>query len=74
MDQTCSSHFYSSNTMTDYICMTPPTLSLFSTSLPSIINIDPINSSSLSPSYNLLLTPASKTISTHVISNDDEDI
>ncbi|CAF1461049.1 unnamed protein product [Rotaria sordida] len=74
MDQICSSHFYSSSAMTDYICMPPSSSSLFSTSLPSIINIDPINSSSSSSSYNLLFPSVCATISTHILGNGDEDI
>ncbi|CAF3978684.1 unnamed protein product [Rotaria sordida] len=74
MDQICSSHFYSSSAMTDYICMPPSSSSLFSTSLPSIINIDPINSSSSSSSYILLFSSVYATISTHILGNGDEDI
>ncbi|CAF2853012.1 unnamed protein product [Rotaria sp. Silwood2] len=73
MDQTCSPHFYSSNAMTACICVPPPPHSLFSTSLPSIINVDPINLCS-SSSYNLPFPPASTTISTHLIANGDEAI
>ncbi|CAF0878994.1 unnamed protein product [Rotaria sordida] len=74
MDQICSLHFYSSSATTDYICMPPSSSSLFSTPLPTLINIDPINSSSSSSSYNLLFPSVCATISKHILGNGDEDI
>ena len=74
MDQSLAPHFYSSSAMTDYVNLPPPhppTTSLFSTTLPSIINIDPLNSCSAVSSYNLPF-PSSST--THTTDNDNDDI
>ncbi|CAF4170209.1 unnamed protein product [Adineta steineri] len=82
MDQTLPPHFYTSNAITDYVNVPPPrplpppppSTSLFSGSLPSIINIDSINSSSPSTSYNLTFSSPSTTISSGLTTNGNEDI
>ncbi len=60
--------------MADYVSLPPPSAqstSFFSTTLPSIMNIDPLNSGS---SYNLPFPPSSATLSTDIITNDNDDI
>ncbi|CAF1487277.1 unnamed protein product [Adineta steineri] len=83
MDQTLPPHFYTSNAITDYVNVPPPrppppppppSTSLFSGALPSIINIDSINSSSSSTSYNLTFSSPSTTISSGLTTNGNEDI
>ncbi len=75
MDQTFSPYFYSSNTMTDYgNVSTPPLPSFFSTTLPSIINIDPISSYSSTATYNLSFPPSSTIISADRTTNRNGDM
>jgi hypothetical protein len=77
MDQSLTPHFYSSSAMADYVSLPPPpptTTSLFSTALPSIINIDPLNSCSSASSYNLPFPPSSTTLAADIITNDNDDI
>ncbi|CAF1201245.1 unnamed protein product [Rotaria sordida] len=77
IDQSLAPHFYSSSAMTDYVSLPPPPApptSLFSTTLPSIINIDPLNSCSSGSSYNLSFPPSSTTFTSDVITNDNDDI
>ncbi len=77
MDPSLAPHFYSSSTMADYVSLPPPsasTTSFFSTALPSIINIDPLNSCSSGSPYNLPFAPTSTTFSTDIITNDNDDI
>ncbi|CAF1181193.1 unnamed protein product [Adineta steineri] len=73
IDQSLAPHFYSSSAMVDYVGLPPSsasTTSFFSTTLPSIINIDPLNSCSSGSSYNLSF-PSS---TTDLITNDNDDI
>jgi len=77
MDQSLAPHFYSSSAMSDYVSLPPPSApstSFFSTTLPSIINIDPLNSCSSGSSYNLPFPPTSTTLPTDIITNDHDDI
>ena len=77
MDQSLAPHFYSSSAMVDYVSLPPPsapTSSLFSTSLPSIINIDPLNSCSSASSYNLPFPTSATTLTADIITNDHDDI
>jgi len=77
MDQSLAPHFYSSSAMSDYVGLPPssaPTTALFSTGLPSIINIDPLNSCSSGSSYNLPFPSSSTILNTDIITNDHDDI
>lgn len=77
MDQSLAPHFYSTSAMADYVSLPPPstsTSSFFSTTLPSIINIDPLNSCSTSSTYSLPFPPTSTTLSNDLITNDNDDI
>ncbi|CAF1204078.1 unnamed protein product, partial [Adineta ricciae] len=78
MDQSLTPHFYSSTAMADYVNLPPPsaasTTSLFSSALPSIINIDPLNSCSSVSSYNLPFPSSSSTLAVDVMTTDNEDI
>ena len=77
MDQSLTPHFYSSSTMVDYVNLPPPPApptSFFSTGLPSIMSIDPLNSCSTGSSYNLPFVPPSTTLSSDIISNDTDNV
>lgn len=75
MDPSLTSHFYPSSTMADYVNLPPPpapSTSFFSTALPPIISIDPLNSCSTGSSYSLPFVPPSTTLSADTISNETD--
>ncbi|CAF3723751.1 unnamed protein product [Rotaria socialis] len=82
IDQSLTPHFYSSSAMVDYASLPPPppssssapTTSLFSTGLPSIINIDPLNPCSSGSSYNLSFPTSATTFTSDALINDNDDI
>jgi hypothetical protein len=77
MDQSLAPHFYPSNAMVDYVSLPSSSVSsgpFFPTALPSIINIDPLNSCSSGSAYNLPFAPTSATLSSDIITNDSDDI
>ena len=74
MDPSFVPQFYTSNTMSDYVSLPPPsasTSSLFSTALPSIMSMDPLHS--CSPSSSSYTVPFAS-VSTDLLTNDHEDL